>query len=106
MPVIKIFSPTPVTPDQAEAVAVELEALCLTLLRAHPTAIQIAFVPAVMPRGAALLLEMHYRAQPYRDTDALTGFMDGAERSVLTHLGAAPRIRCFAVDAAGLSARP
>ena len=55
--------------------------------------------------GAALLLEMHYRAQPYRDTDALTGFMDGAERSVLTHLGAAPRIRCFAVDAAGLSAR-
>ena len=44
--------------DQAEAVAVELEALCLTLLRAHPTAIQIAFVPAVMPRGAALLLEM------------------------------------------------
>ena len=53
----------------------------------------------------ALLLEMHYRAQPYRDTDALTGFMDGAERSVLMHLGAVPRIRCFAVDAAGLSAR-
>jgi len=105
MPVIKVFSPESVTAAQAEAVGADLEALCLNLLRAQPSAVQIAFVPAVMARGAAVLLEMHYRAQPYRDAPALAGFMDGAERSLSKHLGQAPRIRCFSVDVVGLSAR-
>jgi len=105
MPVIKVFSFQPVTPAQAEAMAADMEPLCLGPLRAQPSAIQIVFVTATMARGEAVLLEMHYRAQPYRDAAALAAFMDGAERSVRTHLGQRPRIRCFAIDAVGLSAR-
>lgn len=105
MPVIKIFSAVPATLAQAEAMGADMEQLCLGLLRAHPSAIQVALLPTTMPRGARVLLEMHYRAQPFRDAAALQGFMDGAEQSVLRHLGESPRIRCFAVDAAGLAAR-
>lgn len=105
MPVIKIFSAASVSPDQMERVGSDLEKLCLDLLRAQPTAIQIAFVPAVMARGASTLMEVHYRAQPYRDAQAMEGFMEGAERSLLKNLGQAPRIRCFSVDVVGLSAR-
>ncbi len=65
---------------------------------------------AALQRGRVVswnpaLLEMHYRAQPFRDAAALAGFMDGAERSLREHLGQVPRIRCFSVDAVGLSAR-
>ncbi|WP_066268109.1 hypothetical protein [Hydrogenophaga palleronii] len=105
MPVIKVFTADPVSASLAEAMGHDMEQLCLGLLRAHPSAIQIAFLPAVMARGAPALLEMHYRAQPFRDATALAGFMDGAERSLQEHLGQVPRIRCFAVDAVGLSAR-
>ncbi|MET4579605.1 hypothetical protein [Ottowia thiooxydans] len=105
MPVIKIFSAASLSPDQIEIVGSDLEKLCMELLRAQPTAIQIAFLPAVMARGASILMEMHYRAQPYRDTQALNAFMDGAERSLLKNLGQTPRIRCFSVDVIGLSAR-
>ncbi|WP_156909275.1 hypothetical protein [Ottowia thiooxydans] len=105
MPVIKVFSAASITSDQVETVGADLERLCLDVLRAQPTAIQIVFVPAVMARGAPALLEMHYRAQPYRDADALTSFMDGAEASLLKHLGQTARIRCFSVDVVGLSAR-
>lgn len=105
MPVIKVFTADPVTTAQAEAMGHDMEQLCLDLLRAHRSAIQIAFLPAVMARGAPALLEMHYRAQAFRDTTALAGFMEGAERSLREHLGQVPRIRCFSVDAVGLSAR-
>lgn len=105
MPVIKVFSAGSIPAAQVESIGADLEALCLHLLRAQPTAIQIAFVDTVMARGAPVLLEMHYRAQPYRDVAALASFMDGAERSLLKHLGQAPRIRCFSVDEVGLSAR-
>lgn len=105
MPVIKVFTADPVTAAQAEAMGRDMERLCLGLLRAQPSAIQIAFLPAVMARGAPVLMEMHYRAQPFRDAAALAGFMDGAERSLREHLGRVPRIRCFSVDAVGLSAR-
>jgi hypothetical protein len=105
MPVVKIFSMDSVTAAQVESIGADLEALCLHLLRAQPSAIQIAFVPSVMARGASVLLEMHYRAQPYRDATALAGFLDGAERSLLKHMGQVPRIRCFSVDVVGLSAR-
>lgn len=105
MPVIKIFTTEAVPGDTAEALACDLQALCLELLRAQPHAIQIALIQAAMPRGAKVLVEAHYRAQPYRDAQALAGFMDGAEQSVLRHLSQQPRIRCFAVDQAGLSAR-
>lgn len=105
MPVIKIFTTEAVPGDTAEALACDLQALCLQLLRAQPNAIQIALIQAAMPRGAKVLVEAHYRAQPYRDAQALEGFMDGTEQSVLRHLSQQPRIRCFAVDQAGLSAR-
>ncbi|MBH1966032.1 MAG: hypothetical protein I8H77_16925 [Comamonadaceae bacterium] len=105
MPVIKIFSAASISPDQIEKIGSDLEKLCMDLLRAQPTAIQIAFVSAVMAKGAPTLLEMHYRAQPHRDTQALEGFMEGAERSLLKNLGQTPRIRCFSVDVIGLSAR-
>jgi hypothetical protein len=105
MPVIKVFSSEPVTPSQAEAMGEEFESLCLSFMRAQPTAIQIVFVTSVMARGSTVLLEMHYRAQPYRDGPALKSFMDGAERSIHKHLGKSARIRCFSVDVVGLSAR-
>ena len=105
MPVIKIFTTEAVPRAATEALACELEKLCLDLLRAQPHAIQIALIQAAMPRGAQVLVEAHYRAPPYRDEAALSGFMDGVEQSVQRHLSALPRIRCFAVDQAGLSAR-
>jgi hypothetical protein len=105
MPVIKVFSSVTVTSVQAAAMGDDLESLCLIQLRAQPAAIQIVFVPSVMAKGSSVLLEMHYRAQPYRDAQALAGFMSGAERSLLQHMGQVPRIRCFSVDVVNLSAR-
>ena len=105
MPVIKVFSVEPVTVEQAESMSADLEALCLELLRADSSAIQIAFATAIMPRGAPVLLEMHCRAQPHRDAAALAGFMAGAERSLLKHLRKVPRIRCFSVNVSSLSVR-
>ncbi|SIP93955.1 hypothetical protein [Pseudacidovorax sp. RU35E] len=105
MPVIKLFTAQAVTVDTAEALAQELELLCTGPLRAQPSAIQIVLMQAVSPRGAAVLLEAHYRDQPYRDGQALAAFMDGAEQAVRRHLGTVPRIRCFAIDQATLHAR-
>ena len=105
MPVIKIFTADPVSPAHAEAVGADLESLCLDWLRADPSAIQIAFASALIIRGAPVLVEVHYRAQPHRDAAALAGFMEGVERSVSQHLGRTPRIRCFSVESASLSAR-
>lgn len=105
MPIIKIFTTEAVPSVVVEALASELETLCLQQLRAHPTTIQIALIQVAMPRGAKVLVEAHYRAQPYRDAVALAGFMDGVEQSVQRHLAAQARIRCFAVNQADLSAR-
>lgn len=105
MPVIKIFTAHPTPAPAAEALAQDLEHLCLTLMRAQPTTIQVLLVQALMARGNAVLVEAHYRAQPYRDAEALERFMDGVDRSVQQHLGEQPRIRCFAVDQVDLSAR-
>jgi len=104
MPVIKVFSPERVTADQAQAMGADLEMLCVHVLRAQPSAIQILFVLTVMARGAPVLLEMHYRARPHRDATALAEFMQGAERSLIKYFGQTVRIRCFAENEADLSA--
>jgi len=105
MPILKIFMPHAVAPQTAEALASELEALCINLLKAQPAAVQIALAQATMLRGAAILVEAHYRAQSFRDAALLEDFMERVESAVRRHLHASPRIRCFAVDQAGLSAR-
>lgn len=104
MPVLKLFTPPTVPGQVAEALARELEAHCLQMLRAQPETIQIALVPVQMLRGAPVLVEVHYRAQPHRDAQALDAFMTAVDLSVQQHLALVPRIRCFAVDAAALSA--
>lgn len=106
MPVVKIYSRTPLSGAATEAIAADLEQLCLQVLQAQPNAIQVVFLQvAAAGRGAEVLVEAHYRAQPYRDKPALEVFMDGVEASLLKHAAQQPRIRCFAVEGVGLSAR-
>ena len=104
MPVLKLFTPPTIPGQIAESLARELETHCLQMLRARPETIQIALVPVQMLRGAPMLVEAHYRAQPHRDAQALDAFMTAVDQSVQRHLDLVPRIRCFAVDAAALSA--
>lgn len=104
MPVLKLFAP-PIIPGQvAEALARELETHCLQMLGALPETVQIALVPVQMLRGPSVLVEAHYCVQPHRDARALDEFMTAVDQSVQQHLALVPRIRCFAVDAAALSA--
>lgn len=105
MPVLKLFTPPTIPGQVAESLAHELEAHCLQMLRARRETIQIALIPVQMLRGAPLLVEAHYRAQPHRDTQALEAFMAAVDQSVQQHLALVPRIRCFAIDAATLAAR-
>lgn len=104
MPVLKLFAP-PIIPGQvAEALARELETHCLQMLGALPETVQIALVPVQMLRGPSVLVEAHYCAQPHLDARALDAFMTAVDQSVQQHLALVPRIRCFAVNAAQLSA--
>lgn len=105
MPVLKLFTPPTIPGKVAEALVRELEAHCLQMLRAQPGTIQIALVPVQMLRGTSVLVETHYCAQPHHNAQALEAFMAAIDQSVQQHLALVPRIRCFAVDAAALSAR-
>lgn len=106
MPVIKIFTADMPADEASAALANELEALCISVMQARSDTVQVLLSgPAVMLRGAPLLVEAHYRAGPHRDAVALARFMDGIEGACRRHLRQVPRIRCFAVDQATLSAR-
>jgi len=106
MPIIKILTAHKPPAASAEALAAEFEALCTTILDARSDAIQIALLDGtVMLRGAAVLIEVHYRARPDRDAATLSRFMDGVDANCQRHLGQMPRIRCFAIDQSTLFAR-
>lgn len=106
MPIIKILTAHKPPAAAAEALATEFEALCTTILAARSDAIQIALLDgAAMLRGAAVLIEVHYRARPDRDAATLSRFMVGVDASCQRHLDKVPRIRCFAIDQATLFAR-
>lgn len=106
MPIVKFFchGPLPAAPD-AEALAARVEMLCRGELAASPDAIEVLLVPSHVMRGPGVLVEAHFRAQPYRGPQAVERFMDGLEEAALAHLGQRPRIRCFPVDGSELGAR-
>lgn len=106
MPIIKILTAHTPPTAAADLLAAELETLCTTVLDARTDAIQIALLTgAVMLRGAAVLVEVHYRARPDRDAGALARFMEGVDASCQRHLGRVARIRCFAIDQTTLFAK-
>ncbi|WP_265706555.1 hypothetical protein [Verminephrobacter aporrectodeae] len=106
MPIIKIFATHPPGAQVCTALADELEAICISVMQARADTVQVLLSGStVMLKGAPVLVEAHYRAGAQRDAAALARFMDGIEGACRRWLGETPRIRCFAVEPAALSAR-
>ncbi len=105
MPTIKIFTARLPSAEARAEFGDELEKLCIQVMHARQETVQIALVHIdQMLRGNPLLVEVHFRSQANRDAEALYTFMRGIDLSCIRHLGQSPRLRCFAVDQATLSA--